>query len=250
MIAMRRAPLLRRFRGGGARLRRLTAPDAGRSTQAVRLDWIAARLDRRAPVVAGAVALACGTVGWLAAGPVAAGLAAVYSATAITLVVRRRRERAHNESAAAALDAFVHLAARLRAGADAVAVTSEALLTIRSCGAAGAQLAERVAAACRVAEITGARLADLLERIEEDARMVARVKAIATAQAAGAQATAWLLAALPFGGIALGFGIGADPLQVLLATRVGALCAGLAVLLQLAGLAWTRRLAQATRDAV
>ena len=51
-----------------------------------------------------------------------------------------------------------------------------------------------------------------------------------------------LLAALPLGGIALGYGIGADPLQVLLHTTLGAACAIGAVILQCAGLLWCDRL--------
>ncbi|MFD0824011.1 hypothetical protein ACFQ0D_38100, partial [Micromonospora zhanjiangensis] len=51
-----------------------------------------------------------------------------------------------------------------------------------------------------------------------------------------------LLAVLPSGGVALGYVIGADPVQVLLHTPVGAGCALGAVVLQVAGLAWTARL--------
>ena len=64
----------------------------------------------------------------------------------------------------------------------------------------------------------------------------------AAAQAAGARATAWLLAGLPVGGIALGYGIGVDALDVLLHTPIGAGCAIAAAALQLAGLAWAERL--------
>ena len=97
-------------------------------------------------------------------------------------------------------------------------------------------------AAVRLAEQTGAPLADLLERIEADARAMDRGLAAAAAQAAGARATAMLLAGLPLGGIALGYGIGVDPLAVLLRTPIGAGCAVGAIVLQLAGLAWADRL--------
>ncbi len=88
----------------------------------------------------------------------------------------------------------------------------------------------------------GAPLADLVERIEADARSTDRGLAAATAQASGARATAWLLAALPLGGIGLGYGIGVDPLQVLLHTPVGGACAVAAVGLQVIGLLWAERL--------
>ncbi|WP_238359227.1 MULTISPECIES: type II secretion system F family protein [Micromonospora] len=97
-------------------------------------------------------------------------------------------------------------------------------------------------AAVRLADRTGAPLADLIERIEADARSADRAVAAAAAQAAGARATAWLLAALPLGGIALGYGIGTDPLQVLLHTPIGGACAVAAIALQVVGLLWADRL--------
>lgn len=54
-------------------------------------------------------------------------------------------------------------------------------------------------------------------------------------------ATAWLLAALPLAGIGVGY-IGADQLRILLHAATGAGCALLALALQVAGLAWSRRL--------
>ncbi|HET9517036.1 MAG TPA: hypothetical protein VFO77_04855 [Actinoplanes sp.] len=104
------------------------------------------------------------------------------------------------------------------------------------------RLCELTAAGWRLAERTGAPVADLIDRIEADARAVDRARAATAAQAAGARATALLLAGLPAGGIALGYGIGADPLAVLLHTPLGAACATGAVLLQLGGLAWAERL--------
>jgi tight adherence protein B len=93
-----------------------------------------------------------------------------------------------------------------------------------------------------LAERTGAPLAELVERIEADARAMDRALASAAAQAAGVRATARLLTGLPVGGIALGYGIGVDPLDVLLHTPVGAGCAVAAIGLQLAGLLWSERL--------
>ncbi|GGM32975.1 hypothetical protein GCM10011608_16830 [Micromonospora sonchi] len=97
-------------------------------------------------------------------------------------------------------------------------------------------------AAVRLADRTGAPLAELVERIEADVRSTDRGLAAAAAQAAGARATAWLLAALPLGGIGLGYGIGVDPLQVLLHTPIGGGCAIGAVALQVVGLLWADRL--------
>jgi tight adherence protein B len=110
-------------------------------------------------------------------------------------------------------------------------------------GAAERRIAELTSAVWRLAERTGAPAADLVERIEADARTADRAHASAAAQAAGAQATALLLAALPLGGIALGYGIGVAPLQILLHTTLGGGCAIGAALLQSAGLLWADRLA-------
>jgi tight adherence protein B len=110
-------------------------------------------------------------------------------------------------------------------------------------GAAERRIAELTSAVWRLAERTGAPAADLVERIEADARTADRAHASAAAQAAGAQATALLLAALPLGGIALGYGIGVDPLQILFHTALGGGCAIGAALLQSVGLLWADRLA-------
>jgi len=102
----------------------------------------------------------------------------------------------------------------------------------------------RLVAAWRLAETTGAPLGDVLARLDAEVRSGERTRALAAAHAASAQATATLLAALPLAGIVLGYGLGADPLRVLLHTPIGGACAVAAVGLQLAGLAWARRLAQ------
>ncbi|PWR15185.1 hypothetical protein DKT69_12325 [Micromonospora sicca] len=108
-----------------------------------------------------------------------------------------------------------------------------------------ARVAELARAAVRLADRTGAPLAELLERIEADARAADRGLAAAAAQAAGARATAWLLAALPLGGIGLGYAIGVDPVAVLLHTPVGGASAVAAVGLQVGGLLWAERLGAA-----
>src|SRR5690606_33841141 len=102
-------------------------------------------------------------------------------------------------------------------------------------GARG-RLLVRLTAAWRLAESTGAALADVLERLDAQVRAEQRARALAMSHAAGAQATAMLLAGLPIAGIALGYGIGADPMAVLFGTPIGAGCAIGAVGLQLAGL--------------
>ncbi|MEE6261271.1 hypothetical protein V1633_22570 [Plantactinospora sonchi] len=203
-----------------------------------------------------------GTTGALVAGPVAAVLLAAYTGLAVRAAVRRRSNRRAERARRDQLDGLCALAADLRAGLAPFVLppptTAQSRLNSRSESARPAtgladpawpatRLTELARSAVRLAEQTGAPLADLVERIEADARAMDRGLAAAHAQAAGARATGWLLAVLPLGGIALGYGIGVDPLRILLHTPVGAACAVAAVVLQLAGLLWTDRLSNSTR---
>ncbi|WP_348650239.1 hypothetical protein [Verrucosispora sp. WMMD573] len=212
-------------------------------------------------------------VGGLLAGPVAATALAGYGTLGVRALRRRatvgRADRERRER----LDQLAALAGDLRVGLPVPVATqvltsappsaaSAAAQMVRpdeadagqpvgperrlsddsAPGSAGDRLGRLAGAAVRLAERTGAPLADLVERIEADARSTDRGLAAAAAQASGARATAWLLAALPLGGIGLGYGIGVDPLQVLLHTPVGGACAIAAVGLQVIGLLWAERL--------
>ncbi|MCU7724148.1 hypothetical protein ODJ79_10515 [Actinoplanes sp. KI2] len=164
-------------------------------------------------------------------GPVLAVVVAVYAGLAGRALLRRsarRRARAERQVAIAKL---AGLAADLRAG---LPPSGEEF--------APGRIGRLTASVWRLAERTGAPAADLVERIEADARAADRSAASASAQAAGAQATALLLAGLPVGGIGLGLAIGADPAAVLLHTPLGGACAIGAVLLQGGGLIWSERL--------
>jgi tight adherence protein B len=208
---------------------------------------LAARSPRR---LTGLVAGGAAAVGWLAGGPVAAFVLAVYATLTTGALLRRLRRRAAAVARAASLDNLAALGADLRAGLPPAGASARlgapAGTTAR--GSQRAVCAERriadlTDAVWRLAEQTGAPAADLVERIEADARGADRAKAAAAAQAAGAQATALLLATLPLAGIGLGYMIGADPLRVLLHTPLGAGCAAGAVVLQCAGMMWADRLA-------
>jgi tight adherence protein B len=178
---------------------------------------------------------------------VAAVISAGYVATGAVVLASRRRAAADAKAFAAALAAIGAVAADLRAGGDPLVSLARVQPALQP--AAASSMSRRVAAALRVAEDTGAPLAELLDRLETDGRTLARARAAATAQASGAQATAWLLAALPAAGIALGTGVGADPVDVLLRTPLGAACAGGAMTFQMLGVAWTGRLANSIKDA-
>lgn len=190
---------------------------------------LAAQDPRR--VVVASIALVA-ALALLVGGPVAAVVGAVYCALGGRAVLRRSARRRAAAARSAALDDMAALAADLRAGLVAAA-------PVNASPGSG-----RITSVWRLAERTGAPTADLVERIEADARAADRAAASAAAQAAGAQATGLLLAGLPIGGIGLGLAIGADPVRVLLHTRIGAACAIVAVLLQAAGLLWAERLAR------
>lgn len=223
------------------------------------------------------LAASAGTgVGLLLAGPVAAVAVGAYGTLAARALLRRREGRYAVRARRRRLDQLCGLAADLRAGLP-VPVAAEQLTSGDGgipgrCGTTGGggttgdggspggggtaggdaagrdergrpgRLDHLARAAVRLADQTGAPLAELLERIEADARSADRGLAAAEAQAAGARATALLLAALPLGGIGLGYGIGVDPVAVLLHTPVGGACAVVAIALQVAGLFWAERL--------
>jgi|GEM_PF-1484867 len=265
-MSHRRWPLrLRRPWGHRRRLLAVTGPNPVRSSGdpdsptpatvrfSVRLRsralWLgnaARRHPRRTSVaVAGGGGLAAGWLG----GPVAAAITAAYLGLGLRTAATGAAAKARRDRRVRQLDALAAHAADLRAGLPARPMTWPQPATLPDPGpttdTAATRLAGLSTAAVRLAERTGAPLADLIERIEADARAFDRSREAAAAQAAGAQMTAWLLAGLPAGGLALGYSIGVDPVAVLLRTSIGAACALAAVALQVAGLVWTERLNRA-----
>jgi tight adherence protein B len=226
---------LHRIQGGPARGWRRAAPA-----------WLGRHRWPAATLAAASAALP----GWLAGGPVAGSVAAGYAAVGVVALCRRWHARAEAAATVAALDAITTLAADLRAGLAPAGALAHALPAVTASTVDDVRrLGERLAAAWQVADVLGVRLADLLDRLDDDERGLRRVRVGAAAQAAGARATALLLAGLPVAGIALGYGMGTDPLHVLLRTAPGALCTGLAGAFQLTGLAWTARLARSVAEA-
>ncbi|WP_250002237.1 hypothetical protein [Actinoplanes sp. M2I2] len=181
----------------------------------------------------GAVAVTS-LLGLLTGGPVAAVIAGAYAVLGGRALLRRAARRRAAVERSAALDALAALAADLRAGLP----PAEA----RADSDSGDRLRRLTTSVWRLAERTGAPAADLVERVEADARAADRAAASATAQAAGAQATSMMLAALPLAGLGLGVAMGGDPFHVLLRTPLGAACGLVAVVLQTAGLLWSERL--------
>lgn len=126
-----------------------------------------------------------------------------------------------------------------RLGADVPAAISEI-------GSAGTTNALRsLAAAWSVADRSGAGLADVLDRLAAKLRSDEELRAEVAAQLAAPRATARVVASLPIVGLALGYGLGADPLAFLLGTSIGIGCLLGGSGLVLAGLLWVERLASA-----
>nr|WP_258397729.1 hypothetical protein [Micromonospora noduli] len=196
------------------------------------------RIPRSTARVLPVVGLLGGGVGAVVGGPVAAVAVAGYGTLAVRAALRWRANRGAERDRRRGLDQLCGLAADLRAGLP----VPRALEVAAGEHDGASRLRQLTSAAVRLADRTGAPLAELVERIEADVRATDRGLAAAAAQAAGARATAWLLAALPVGGIGLGYGIGVDPMAVLLHSTVGGASAVVAVALQIVGLLWAERL--------
>jgi len=178
-------------------------------------------------------------LGLLTGGPVGAFVVAVYAALGARALLRRAQRRRDTAARTRTLDDLSGLAADLRAGlpprAEPVLAPADRVTRLTS-------------SVWRLAERTGAPAADLVERIEADARDADRARAAAMSQAAGVYATGMLLALLPAAGIGLGMAMGLHPMGKLLHTPIGSACAVAAVLLQCGGLTMTERLTAAVMD--
>lgn len=208
------------------------------------------------------MAVAGAAIGLAADGLVAAAALATYGAAGFVVVRAAAARRARQRARRFAADAVLGLAADLRAGSALGPAWHTAEVALRQAesgllpawrrrgeGPAGpvGPVVHRLLAATALAEATGAPLADVLERLDADLRALERARAAVSSQAAGARASAAVLAVMPLAGIGLGAAVGVDPGHVLLHTPVGAAALGLAVVLQLAGIAWTARLADSER---
>ena len=109
----------------------------------------------------------------------------------------------------------------------------------------GAEPLTHVAAGWEVAQRSGAGLAEVLDRLSLALRSDEDVRLEITGSLGPARSTARLLAVLPVVGAALGMSLGADPLDVLLGSMLGAGCLAVGAVLAVAGLFWVERIAAA-----
>lgn len=99
---------------------------------------------------------------------------------------------------------------------------------------------ERLIDGVRLSQRTGCALAEVVAAVESDLARRGRQRADLRAAAAGHRATVALLAGLPILGLAMGSGIGAEPVRILTTTPIGHLLLLTGVALELLGLAWSR----------
>ncbi|HLK95984.1 MAG TPA: type II secretion system F family protein [Nocardioidaceae bacterium] len=217
--------------------------------------------------MAGAAALTTLTV--LDGGPGAtvvplSGSALLVTGVGVTLVRRARSTRRARVRRSGVLEACDALAAGLRSGQPpqwVLARVATDVDTLRSAAAAaalggdvpaalraaarleGAEGLGPLAAAWTVAQRSGAGLADVVSRIAEVVRADTEQRRQVDVALGTSRSTARLLAGLPVMGVALGTGIDADPVGVLLGTVGGAWCLATGTALAGVGVLWVERLA-------
>lgn len=101
----------------------------------------------------------------------------------------------------------------------------------------------QLAAAWEVSVRTGAGLAAVLDRLSTAMRADDEARQELVASLGAPRATARVLAVLPVFGLALGSGIGGDPMAVLLESMLGATCLAIGSALAVCGLFWVEHIA-------
>jgi tight adherence protein B len=199
--------------------------------------------------------------GWLVPGAVMAGAAGV----SWMLWLRRRERRAADAARRRVLETCEQLAAELSSGQPPAAALTQAaddwveLRPVAEAFRVGADvpaalrtLARRpgledlrlLAAAWQIAHRTGQGLAEAVERVARQLVAARATRRVVDGELASARATARLVALLPVAALAMGTGVGGEPVRFLLRSPPGWLCLALGLAFGLGGLAWIEALAR------
>jgi len=203
---------------------------------------------------------------WLPGGWFVPGLiVSVATGVAWLLWLRRRERRAAHATGRRVLETCEQLASELASGqppgaalaraaddwaelgpvAEAFRIGSDVPAALRAVATRpGADDLRLLAAAWHVAHRTGQGLADAVDRVARqlvDARATRRV---VDGELASARATARLVALLPVVALAMGSGVGGDPVAFLLRSPPGWLCLAVGLGFGLTGLWWIEALAR------
>lgn len=201
------------------------------------------------PAAAAPASIAAAPVGWrMLAGRAARKRAAVEEAVpefCTALAGELRTGRPPAVALAAAADAAPSEVRELLAPAVGVArLGGDVVGVLRSAAMRpGAEALQRLAACWQVAAGLGAAPGPALRQLAAAEQDRLRHRGEVAAELAGVRATAAVLAGLPVVGLALGTSIGGKPWSFLLHTVPGAACLAVGAALEVAGLAWTDRLA-------
>lgn len=185
-----------------------------------------------------------------------------YATVVLRRMARRRRDRHRRQ--AETVDICDAIVAELNSGSPPVRALAQvaddwpSFRPVAHTAALGGDVAQTIrtladdqgreslrdlAAAWEVSARSGAGLSGVLDRLSAALRQDAEVRQEVAASLGAPRATAKVLAVLPVIGLALGTGIGGDPVAVLVDTMVGAICLAVGSLLAVAGLFWVERIA-------
>ncbi len=204
---------------------------------------------------------------WLDGRRLALGLIALGCAAGCAEVLRRgRAAREADRCRAAVVEVTEALVGELRSGQPLQAALDRTVevwppfAAVASAGRLGAdvpgalrRLADRpgaeglgrIATAWQVSRESGAGLSAALGQVAASARARQSTRRVVAAELASAQATARLVALLPFAVLVMAAGVGGSPWRFLLGSPAGLVCLGAGAALAFAGLFWIDRIAVA-----
>jgi tight adherence protein B len=248
----------------------------GRRTSAVRRSWGASARDGGGTLISRPVVslLAAGlfVATLLVAGPAGAVAAAAVLATGCLLVGRSIAERRRSKDMTDVVAALRMFGRELRSGAEPSVAADRAIVTARGEGAAvlaglsqlvrvgdrtetslarpvlptaaspGSAALSRLSVGWRLTAKYGVALAPMVESLARELADQLASDAQRSGQVAGPRTSGYVMAALPLLGIALGAGMGAQPVQVLLDSPVGNILLLVGVSLICSGLLWAARI--------